>query len=680
MPQRNSGDELSLRHLPDVSDTSFSFQIPGTVQEENLLAEDDMDFFRGADVSGRAPPVSPPTFSNGPLTLSQLTPRPALEKQARRNSKTLLSFPTSSYKYLDDANMKQENTKSRVQRPELSKLHADGISSPSPRLVTATNPHLPPAEGSPSTARLATLRADVDSLNEALRVRPSSAAQELAAMDNQRPKGIRRTSPEKKLPLSRQERREKLPSRTKKKVIEGGITKARAKSKLTEISSCAGDAISVGQPSPVFPSSKQPVLSEDLNGDESIADMSMGPGGGAAERLVQYSQKLINSFGLFNSDVSVDANNRPKLDGDSHVSETGKDTNVAQTERIADSDRPLTLSQLSPRKDSSRAPTPGPTPPANVPLSPLRSSSKRPASAASETHQRKKSKTDASADVVSAPKPSPLVVGTKLQLPATRKHPRPNASGSSSSSRPVEREISKIKARGNTIAGGRSKESNDHDQTVTKSTLTSSSTSSSSKLRNSRPQYEDKMRSANTLLLQSKNKASSSSKLSDKPAFQVPLHATKPVAFQSHTESRVEVRKVEHGHGKERAESQSQSQAQSQREKKYHVPIPDFKAMHAAQEAKLALLKENIHPTVPLPIKWETDQRVKERQKFDEMVREKEREQARLMEERRVEREEQEERELRELRKKAIPKAHEVPEWYKEAPRKKDKQLDSLGR
>jgi len=70
-------------------------------------------------------------------------------------------------------------------------------------------------------------------------------------------------------------------------------------------------------------------------------------------------------------------------------------------------------------------------------------------------------------------------------------------------------------------------------------------------------------------------------------------------------------------------------------------------------------------------MRWETDERVKDRQRFDEMMREKQREQERLMELRRKEQLEQEEREIRELRKKAIPKAHEVPEWYREAPKKK---------
>lgn len=104
--------------------------------------------------------------------------------------------------------------------------------------------------------------------------------------------------------------------------------------------------------------------------------------------------------------------------------------------------------------------------------------------------------------------------------------------------------------------------------------------------------------------------------------------------------------------------------------------------MHVAQEAELALRKENIQPVVPLPIRWETDYRVKERQKFDERVREKGREHERLMELRRKEREEEEEREVRELRKKAVPKAHEIPEWYKEAPKKKKDNaiVGSIGR
>lgn len=103
--------------------------------------------------------------------------------------------------------------------------------------------------------------------------------------------------------------------------------------------------------------------------------------------------------------------------------------------------------------------------------------------------------------------------------------------------------------------------------------------------------------------------------------------------------------------------------------KKKHS-IPDFKALHAAHEAEVALRKENIQPVVPAPVKFETDARLKERAKFDEMIREKELQRHLELEQRRRQREEEEEKEIRELRRKAIPKAHEVPEWYKDAPRK----------
>jgi hypothetical protein len=41
----------------------------------------------------------------------------------------------------------------------------------------------------------------------------------------------------------------------------------------------------------------------------------------------------------------------------------------------------------------------------------------------------------------------------------------------------------------------------------------------------------------------------------------------------------------------------------------------------------------------------------------------------------RREREAEEERELREMRRRAVPRAHEVPEWYREAPKKKKRDL-----
>ncbi|KAK0434327.1 hypothetical protein EV421DRAFT_1909445 [Armillaria borealis] len=99
-------------------------------------------------------------------------------------------------------------------------------------------------------------------------------------------------------------------------------------------------------------------------------------------------------------------------------------------------------------------------------------------------------------------------------------------------------------------------------------------------------------------------------------------------------------------------------------------PIPDFKALHAAEQAKLAARKEHIIPVKPIAKEFSTDERIKERRIFDERIKEKEAEMERALEERRKQREQEEEREVRELRRKAVPKAHEVPEWYKDAPRR----------
>ncbi|KAK0193467.1 hypothetical protein F5146DRAFT_1030769 [Armillaria mellea] len=99
-------------------------------------------------------------------------------------------------------------------------------------------------------------------------------------------------------------------------------------------------------------------------------------------------------------------------------------------------------------------------------------------------------------------------------------------------------------------------------------------------------------------------------------------------------------------------------------------PIPDFKALHAAEQARLAARKEHIIPVKPIAKEFSTDERIKERRIFDERIKEKEAEMERALEERRKQREQEEEREVRELRRKAVPKAHEVPEWYKDAPRR----------
>ena len=99
-------------------------------------------------------------------------------------------------------------------------------------------------------------------------------------------------------------------------------------------------------------------------------------------------------------------------------------------------------------------------------------------------------------------------------------------------------------------------------------------------------------------------------------------------------------------------------------------PIPDFKALHAAQESVLAQKRAEIQPTVPMGFELATVTRAQERERFEEARRARERELERQAEERRRQRELEEEAEVRELRRRAVPKANEVPEWYAFAPKK----------
>lgn len=195
-PLFNKSDELSLRHLPDVSDTSFSFQIPGTVKEENLLAQDDQDFFGGVDLSPQ-PLNFRPSAKETP-TISQLTPRPAGEKPPPQFLKKPFSFPTLSYDDTHDTIPKQENPTSSPELPELSKLHAN--SKPRPKIVLQSISHLDSIEGSPAGVQIGATQTQLDALTEDMGG---------AAMDGQRPKGIRRASLENKQPVSRLEKRER---------------------------------------------------------------------------------------------------------------------------------------------------------------------------------------------------------------------------------------------------------------------------------------------------------------------------------------------------------------------------------------------------------------------------------------------------------------------------------------
>ena len=74
---------------------------------------------------------------------------------------------------------------------------------------------------------------------------------------------------------------------------------------------------------------------------------------------------------------------------------------------------------------------------------------------------------------------------------------------------------------------------------------------------------------------------------------------------------------------------------------------------------------------IPEAFRFSTEQRARDREKFDEAMRVKQREKERQLEEDRAAKAVEEERGIKEMRKRAVPKANSVPEWYATMPKRK---------
>ena len=141
---------------------------------------------------------------------------------------------------------------------------------------------------------------------------------------------------------------------------------------------------------------------------------------------------------------------------------------------------------------------------------------------------------------------------------------------------------------------------------------------------------------------------------------------TKPIEFHFHSDARIEARKSE---AEDQARASQRRSVRADQDGRHH-PVPDFKAIHAAQEAEQAARREQIVPIVPIPIEFHTDLRAEERQKFETARRAREEEAERQGEEQRRQQALEEEEEIRVLRKRAIPKANPIPDWYAAAPKR----------
>ncbi|KAI0050586.1 hypothetical protein FA95DRAFT_1603409 [Auriscalpium vulgare] len=134
-----------------------------------------------------------------------------------------------------------------------------------------------------------------------------------------------------------------------------------------------------------------------------------------------------------------------------------------------------------------------------------------------------------------------------------------------------------------------------------------------------------------------------------------PAKPTKPIEFHFQLDTRLQARR----HDADNA---------VHRRPEAH-PVPDFQALHAAQR-ELDAARRRAAPTVPVPIEFQTDARLRERERFEagRRARERELEAEREEEARRLA--EEEEQAIKEMRKMAVPRANAVPEWYAHAPKR----------
>lgn len=159
-PFLHSADEISSRHPPGESEASFSFQVPGPINDYNLLTDDNADFFQGAEDT--IAPSSPTTAHR----LCQLTPRLESSRPPYLREITRLSDEVPLNRLYD------QPAKSGAKAESPKKIR--NASSPSkPKRPATQILREPSVEGSPAAQRLFNLRAQVDSLTADTHIRPS---------------------------------------------------------------------------------------------------------------------------------------------------------------------------------------------------------------------------------------------------------------------------------------------------------------------------------------------------------------------------------------------------------------------------------------------------------------------------------------------------------------------------
>ncbi|RPD64622.1 hypothetical protein L226DRAFT_529001 [Lentinus tigrinus ALCF2SS1-7] len=479
------------------------------------------------------------------------------------------------------------------------------------------------------------------------------------------------------------------------------------------------------RPQNVVPASARPELSlAGSSGQSSAADTNVKPfqSGGLADTLMSFGQKLIaNAQKPDQCGNAADAaQNKTAIvpeplltmqEEDHRPTASMLDTNGDQRTEFNPDPGYLTISQLSPRKREAPATSPADAEEAlntvirapaatserpTSPPSPMRSSIKRAGSPALEpaVHTRKRSKTasEQSAPLASRGHKPALRPSRVKNTPAAATSSGP--SGASRTRRVVSATASVTSADRAARIDGVNKSGGPSLRSLSKSVpggegnttaltaahsvqdlIKSSQSTRNAALPNgttSRSGHFTRSQRENVHTTQEQPSAGhaagrSTSTATDRlPTNSLPAKPTKPSEFTFATSMRLEARsksELEKSGGQGTSLRRSRAHA-------HHHPIPDFKALHAAQESVLAQKRAEIHPTVPMGFELSTETRAQERERFEEARRARELELERQAEEKRRQRELEEEAEIRELRKRAVPKANEVPEWYAFAPKK----------
>lgn len=126
-----NGNDLSLRHLPDLSSSSFSFEIPPESNDELLLNNDD-DFFGAANDSFATP--APTRTIQEPLTVKTITPKPVASAQREfpgtlnheKMVMTVLSNSSQSNSTRSRAEAEEHSEKPRVKIATGQKMRGTG--------------------------------------------------------------------------------------------------------------------------------------------------------------------------------------------------------------------------------------------------------------------------------------------------------------------------------------------------------------------------------------------------------------------------------------------------------------------------------------------------------------------------------------------------------------------------